>query len=138
MEGDDLKNRTKQFPLRIIRLVKAMAQDLASRTIAAQTIRSGTSVSANYRAASIAKSPKNFINKLRITSEESDETAHWIELPIESNLLPSQKLPPLKQEAEELTRIFLSSIKNRSRQLLSNCPFCIRSFVHFPRHVIRF
>ncbi len=76
MEGDDLKNRTKQFPLRIIRLVKAMAQDLASRTIAAQTIRSSTSVSANYRAASIAKSPKNFINKLRITSQTRSRRTH--------------------------------------------------------------
>ena len=111
MEGDDLKDRTKEFALRIIRLVKAMDQDLASRTIAAQIIRSGTSVSANYRAACIAKSRKDFINKLRITAEESDESAHWIELLIESELLPSERLLPLKQEAEELTRIFLSSIK---------------------------
>lgn len=111
MESDDLKKRTKSFALRIISLVKAMEQDLASTTIAKQIIRSGTSVSANYRTACIAKSRKDFINKLRITAEESDETAHWIELLIESELFPSQKLLPLKQESEELTRIFLSSIK---------------------------
>ncbi len=111
MESEDLKNRSKQVALRVIRLIKAMEQDLASQTIASQIIRSATSISANYRSVCLAKSRKDFINKLRTCAEEADETAHWLELLIESNLFPPEKLLPLKTESEELTKIFLASIK---------------------------
>ena len=111
MHSEDLKQRTKEFALRIIRLIKAMPKDLASTTIARQIIRSGTSVAANYRATCIAKSRADFINKLRICAEESDETQLWLELIIESQILPEAQLQPLIQEANELTSIFLSSIK---------------------------
>lgn len=111
MDSDEWKQRTKDFSLRIIRLIKAMPKDLASATIARQVIRSGTSVAANYRAACIAKSRADFVNKLRICSEEADETQLWIELIIESEILPAEQLNPLLQEAHELTSIFLSSIK---------------------------
>lgn len=111
MDSDELKQRTKTFSLRVIRLVKAMPTDLAATTIARQIIRSGTSVAANYRAACIAKSRADFINKLRICAEESDETQLSLELIIESDTLPESQLSPLLQEVQELTSIFLSSIK---------------------------
>jgi len=111
MHSEELKQRTKELALRIIRLVKAMPDDLASVTIARQIIRSGTSVAANYRAVCISKSRADFINKLRICAEESDETQLWLELAIESETLPEKQLQPLIKEAHELTSIFLSSIK---------------------------
>lgn len=111
MHSEELKQRTKEFALRVIRLVKAMPDDLASVTIARQIIRSGTSVAANYRAVCIAKSRADFINKLRICAEESDETQLWLELISESELIPETQLEPLLKEAHELTSIFLSSIK---------------------------
>jgi len=111
MPSEDLKQRTKDFALRVIRLVNALPKDLAAVTIARQVIRSGTSVAANYRAACIAKSRADFINKLRICAEESDETQLWLELIIESQILPQEQLQPLIEEAHELTSIFLSSIK---------------------------
>jgi len=111
MHSEELKLRTKEFALRIIRLVNAMPNDLASVTIARQIIRSGTSVAANYRAVCISKSRADFINKLRICAEESDETQLWLELIIESETLPEKQLQQLIEEAHELTSIFLSSIK---------------------------
>jgi len=111
MHSEELKQRTKEFALRVIRLVKAMPDDLASVTIARQIIRSGTSVAANYRAVCISKSRADFINKLRICAEESDETQLWLELIIESETLPEKQLQQLIEEAHELTSIFLSSIK---------------------------
>lgn len=117
MQSEELKKRTKDFSLRIIRLVKMMPQDLASKTIAKQIIRSGTSVAANYRAVCISKSRADFINKLRICAEESDETQLWLELIIDSELIPKPKLKPLIEEANELTSIFLSSIKTARKNL---------------------
>lgn len=111
MDSEELKQRTKDFALRVIRLVKAMPDELAARTIARQIIRSGTSVASNYRAVCISKSRADFINKLRICAEEADETQLWLELIIESELMPESQLKPLIQESHALTSIFLSSIK---------------------------
>ncbi len=111
MNSAELRIRTEDFSVRIISLVRALKSDLASTTIARQIIRSGTSVTANYRAVCLAKSRKDFINKLRICAEEADETALWIQLIIRSELLPESKVSALKTEAEELTAIFLPSIK---------------------------
>lgn len=111
MDSQELKDRTKQFALRIVRLVKSMPEDIASVAISRQIIRSGTSVAANYRAACIAKSRADFINKCRICAEEADETALWLELIIDQGTLKETLLTPLHKEATELTSIFLSSIK---------------------------
>ena len=94
-----------------MRLVRALPEDRISRTIANQLVRSGTSVAANYRAACLAKSPADFAHKIGIAVEESDESALWMELIIEDNILPSKQVDPLWQEAKELTAIFCASIK---------------------------
>ena len=97
--------------MRVIRLVRVMPKEFSAQVVAKQIIRSGTSVGANYRAACIAKSRADFINKVKICAEECDETAFWIELIVESEMMPASKLAPLKQEANELTCIFLKSIQ---------------------------
>ena len=75
-----------------------------------QLLRSGTSAAANYRATVIAKSEQDFINKLKIVEEELDETIFWMEILIESEIIPKSKLSLLIKEGEELLRIISASI----------------------------
>jgi four helix bundle protein len=111
MNPEDLKARCKLFSLRVIRLVRALPDDKIGRPIANQLIRSGTSVSANYRAACLAKSRADFVSKVGTAVEEADESALWMELIIEDQILPREKVQQLWQEAIELTAIFCASIK---------------------------
>ena len=111
----ELKARTKMFALRIIKLTKAIPKnDDAARAITKQIVRSGTSVAANYRASCRARSPAEFIAKIGIVEEESDETALWLELLIESGIMPASKLSALLEEADELTAIMAASRKTAS------------------------
>lgn len=107
-----LKNRTKALALRVIRLVEAMPSDEASRIIGRQVLRSGTSVGANYRASLRAKSKADMLNKWKIVEEEADETLFWLELLVESNLMPESRVRPLMNEVEEILRILVASIKS--------------------------
>jgi len=107
----ELKDRTKQFALRNVHLVDALPKTTSATAIGRQIIRSGTSIGANYRAACRGRSKAEFISKLGIVAEEADETCFWLELIIEGNLLPEAKVQPLLKEADELTVIFVSSIK---------------------------
>jgi four helix bundle protein len=112
----DLKDRTKRFALAVIRIVDKLPRSIASEVIARQLIRSATSVAANYRAASRGRSKAEFIAKLQIVLEESDETQYWLELLLELELLDRQVLRDSIQEADELTAIFVSALKTaRSR-----------------------
>ena len=112
---NDLKNRTKAFAVRILKLVDALPKTAAGRALASQVVRSGTSVAANYRAACRAKSPADFISKMGNVEEEADETLLWLELLEESGLIPTAKLIAIKQEANELTAITVASIKTARR-----------------------
>lgn len=107
----DLPERTKAFALRVLKLADAMPRTLTGEIIARQIARSGTSTAANYRASQRARSKAEFISKLSITHEEADETCFWLELIEESNTLPADKLGSLKIEANELTAIFVTSLK---------------------------
>ena len=111
MNRDELKQRTKVFALRIIKLVDALPNNPAGRVIGNQLLRAGTSVGANYRAACRAKSKSDFIYKINIVEEEVDESAFWLELIVESELMPKNKIESLLKEADELTAIFVSTIK---------------------------
>jgi four helix bundle protein len=106
----NLKDRTKQFALRMMRLYSALPRREEARIIGRQMLRSGTSVGANYRAACRARSKAEFVAKLGLVLEEADETVFWLELLQESSLISAQKLAPLVQEARELTAIFVTSI----------------------------
>ena len=88
----DLKLRTKQYSLRIIRLIRSLPNDKVAEVIGKQLLRSGTSVGANYRAACRAKSQPDFINKIHIVEEETDESLFWMELLIESEIIKEHLL----------------------------------------------
>lgn len=110
MTKEELKERYRVFALRIIKMVNAMPNTIAGMAIARQIIRSGTSPSANYRAACIAKSDKDFLNKLKMVQEEIDETSHWLSLIIDSEMLPKSKVQDLYEESIELRRITTKAI----------------------------
>jgi len=105
MNEMELKQRTKAFALRVIKLVNSLSKEL---------VRSGTSVAANYRSACRARSKADFVNKLGIVEEEADESALWMELLIESGFVPKRRLEKLLQEANELTAIMVASRKSTS------------------------
>jgi four helix bundle protein len=117
MDTVKLKQRTFQFALRIMKLVDALPQNAAGRAIGNQLVRSGTSVGANYRAACRGRSKSEFIAKLGIVVEESDECGYWLELIIEGGLLPKERVAPLLQESEELTAIFVASVRSAKNNL---------------------
>jgi four helix bundle protein len=109
MKADDLKKRTKQFALRILKLVAALPNTVQGRAIAGQLVRAGTSVAANYRAACRGRSKAEFIAKLGTVEEEADESAFWLELIIEGGLLKQRVVESLLAEANELTKIMARS-----------------------------
>lgn len=102
MQEEELKERFRQFSLRIIRMVDAMPHTISSLAIAKQVVRSGTSPAANYRAACIAKSEKDFVNKLKIVEEEIDEISHWLSIIIDAEILSKSRIEPLYSESTEL------------------------------------
>jgi len=120
MNEQDMLNRTKQFALRVMTLVGAMPRTVQGRAIANQLMRSGTSVAANYRAACRARSKAEFISKLGTVEEEADESAFWLELIIEGNLLAETSVRSLLTEAGELTAITASSKKTAARSQIAN------------------
>ena len=119
MTPQDLKQRTKDFALRLLRLVAARPKTIEGRAIANQLIRCGTSVAANYRASCRARSKVEFVAKMGVVLEEADETQLWLELILERNLLPSSRVQPLLSEANELVAIFVTSRKSASANLKS-------------------
>jgi four helix bundle protein len=111
MTEKEMIARTKSFALRIMKLVAALPNCVQGRAIAAQLMRSGTSVAANYRAACKARSKAEFISKLGTVEEEADETVFWLELIIEGELLSEKQIRPLLSEASEFVAIAASSRK---------------------------
>jgi four helix bundle protein len=115
MNEQELKRRTKQFALRILKLVSALPRSIEGRAIGNQLVRSGTSVGANYRAACRGRSKAEFISKLGTVEEEADESAFWLELIIEGGLLEKKRVESLLQEANELVAIMVASRKAATR-----------------------
>lgn len=107
----EFKRRTKQLALRVIRLVEALPQNRTADVIGKQLLRSATSVGANYRSACRGKSVADVVAKLGIVEEEADETLYWLELLIESGLVPAEKLKSLISETNEIIAMTVASIK---------------------------
>ena len=120
MTERELLQRTKQFALRIFKLVGALPQTIQGRAVAAQLIRSGTSVAANYRAACRARSKPEFVAELGVVEEEADESAFWLELIIETGLLNPGKVTPLLAEAGEIVAMMASSKKTAAKSQIAN------------------
>lgn len=109
----DLRTRTKQFALRIVRMCAALPLRMDAQVLGKQALRSGTSIGAHYREASRAKSDADFISKLETALQELDETAYWLELIAESGLLTPERVQPLLAETHELLAIFTTIVKKR-------------------------
>ncbi len=106
---EELKNRSKQFAIRIIKLFRALPKTDDARVIGKQVLRSGTSVGANYRAVCRARSSAEFIAKIGVVVEEADETVFWLELLIVTEIVSASKMKSLLDEANELLAIFAAS-----------------------------
>jgi four helix bundle protein len=111
MTPDDMKKRTKNYALRLIKLVDSLPQKRSAHRLGDQLLRAATSVGANYRAACRARSGSDFINKLRIVEEECDESLYWIEILVESGLVPLNRVKSLVGEGDQILAIIVASAK---------------------------
>jgi four helix bundle protein len=111
MKEFDLKQRTKNFALRIIKLFSSLPKSPEAQVIGKQILRSGTSVGAQYREACRSRSNSEFISKMQSSLQELDETAYWLELLVEGEMVSADQLSELRKETDELIAIFVSSVK---------------------------
>lgn len=111
MDSQELKKRTKQFALDIIKFVDTLPKNKTGDVIGRQLLRSATSVTANYRAACRARSRADFISKISIVEEEADDSQFWLEQLLESGISADKRAREFLQEATELTAIFTSSVR---------------------------
>jgi four helix bundle protein len=107
----DLRDRTKKFALRVLKLRDSLPKTEGARAISRQLLCSGTSVAANYRAAGRARSRAEFVAKMGVVVEEADESVFWLELLVESGMIAKARLNDLVAEANELVSIFVASQK---------------------------
>ena len=113
---EQFKQRTRQFSLRVIRLVDALPRTRVGDVIGRQLLRSATSVGANYRSACRGRSTSEFVAKLGTVEEEADECVYWLELLADSGLVKSAKLAALLEEANEIVAIIVAAIKSTRRR----------------------
>jgi four helix bundle protein len=111
MTPEEMKQRTKAFGLRVIRLVAALPKDRASDVLGRQLLKAGTSVGANYRAACRSRSDGDFLARMGVVEEEVDESVYWIEMLAEAGLVPEKRLTSLRQEGEQIRAIVVASIR---------------------------
>src|SRR6476619_1428476 len=107
----DLRARTKDFALRIIRMFSALPKTTEAQLLGKQLLRSGTSIGANYREAYRGRSKAEFIAKCGDSLREIEETAYWLELLVEGKVLPTETVAAIRQECDELTAIFVTILK---------------------------
>lgn len=110
-EEKDLRVRTKEFALRIIRMFGALPKTTEAQILGKQVLRSGTSVGANYCEAYRSRSKAEFIAKAGDCLREIEETAYWLELLVEGGIVPAEKLAPLRRETDELIAIFVTIVR---------------------------
>ena len=115
----DLRSRTSEFALRIIRLYVSLPKSTEAQVIGKQVLRSGTSIGAHYREGHRAKSDADIINKFETALQELDETDYWLDLLIKAGIVPTQKVESLIKETNELLAIFttiVTKIKKRKQK----------------------
>jgi four helix bundle protein len=108
----DLKERTKQFALRIIHVYSVLPKSTEAQVIGRQMLRSGTSVGAHYREAIRGRSTAEFVSKIEGGLQELEETAYWLELLVEAEIVSAKRLQDLRNEADELSAILVTCAKN--------------------------
>lgn len=107
----ELKQRTKDFAIRVVKLYRSLPHTPDAQTLGKQVLRSGTSVAANYRAVCRARSKADFISKMGVVLEEADETVFWLELLVETGVLNADRTNDLLKEANELLAVFGASLR---------------------------
>ena len=107
----ELKQRTKRFAIRIVKLFQSLPRSPEAQTLGKQVLRSGTSIAANYRAVCRARSRAEFISKMSVVLEEADETVFWIELLVETEIIRPEPAQELLNEANQLVAIFGASLR---------------------------
>lgn len=112
---NDLKVRTKDFALRVIRLYAALPKSTEAQVIGKQLLRSATSVGAHYREGSRARSNAEFISKIECGLQELEESSYWMELLVEASIVPNERLAPLLDEAHQLAAILTTCVKNAKK-----------------------
>jgi four helix bundle protein len=108
-QAEQLRERTKQFAIRVVRLFRSLPKGEEARIIGRQVLRSGTSVAANYRAVCRARSKAEFVAKIGTVVEEADETVFWLELLVETAIVSKGRMDGLLKEANALLAIFAAS-----------------------------
>jgi four helix bundle protein len=126
MNPTELKQRTKDFGKRVIKLIEALPKNVTASVIGRQLLRSATSVGANYRAVCRARSRADFIAKLGIVEEECDESLYWLEILVETNQIKAALVSELLKESEEILAIIVASAKtarmrNNPKSEIRNC-----------------
>ena len=111
----DLKHRTRDYALRIIKVCESLAKRGAARVLGDQLLRSGTSVGAHYREAIRSRSSAEYAAKLNAGLMELEETLYWLELLEHSGIIAAKKLVALRDETDQLTAILVSLIKRARR-----------------------
>ena len=114
-QAEQLRERTKQFAIRVVKLFRSLPKTEEARVIGKQVLRSGTSVAANYRAVCRARSKVEFVAKIGVVVEEADETVFWLELLVETGIVSSVRMGGLLTEANELLAIFAASQRTAKR-----------------------
>lgn len=109
LSPEDLRKRSKDFALRVLRMFRALPRTPDAQEIGRQVLRSSMSMAANYRAARRARSRSEFFAKLSIVVEEMDETVFWLEMLVDGQIVPEPKMRQLLKEANELVAIFAAS-----------------------------
>ncbi len=117
MNREEMYERTMQFSVRVVRMVKAMPRDIAEDVIARQLTKSATSIGANYREACHGKSPADFVAKLKICEGEADETLYWLQLLVNTDIMPAARMQALIDEAREFVAIFTAGTRTSQQNL---------------------
>jgi four helix bundle protein len=121
MTSDELKRRTREFAVRVMRLVDRLPKRTSARAVGGQLVRCATSVGANYHIACRARSRAEFAAKVGIVLEECDECLFWLQLIVDAGLMPGERIQALLREADELTAIFTASTKTARSRDLKGC-----------------
>ena len=113
---ESLRDRTKAFAIRIVRLLQALPQTTAAQVMGKQVLRSGTSVAANFRSACRARSRREFASRLGVVVEEADETLMWLELLSDTGIVRPERMTAILDEAHQLTAIFTAARETARRK----------------------
>jgi four helix bundle protein len=111
IQKGDLRQRTKAFAMRALKLYSSLGNQTAEQVLGKQLLRSGTSVGAHYREAQRARSPAEFISKIEVALQELEESDYWIELLVEARFVKHQQVANLQEEIQELLAMLTASVR---------------------------